>query len=40
MKLKYVTKKQVDLPKRLSKRIVEESQIFQHNFDIIRRIDE
>ena len=40
MKLKYITKKQTDFAKKLSKSIVEESKIFQHNFDIIRRIDE
>jgi hypothetical protein len=40
MKLKYITKKQTDFAKKLSKSIVEESKIFQHNFDIIRKIDE
>lgn len=40
MKLKYVGKKQTDIGKKLSKSIVEESKIFQHNFDIVRKIDE
>lgn len=40
MKLKYVTKKQTDISKKLSKSIVEQSKIFQHNFDMIRKIDE
>lgn len=39
MKLKYITKKQTDITKKLSKSIVEQSKIFQHNFNIIRKID-
>lgn len=40
MKLKYITKRQTDISKRLSKSIVEESKVFHNNFDIIRKIDE
>jgi hypothetical protein len=40
MKLKYVTKKQSDINKKISQSIVEESKIFYHYFDIMKKIDE
>lgn len=40
MKLKYISKIQTDLPRKLTKSVAEECKVFQHNFDIIRKIDE
>jgi hypothetical protein len=40
MKLQYVTKRQVNFGKRLSRSIAEDSKVFHHDFDIIRKIDE
>lgn len=40
MKLMYMSKKQPDIQKKISQKIVEDSKIFHKNFDIVRRIDE
>lgn len=40
MKLMYMSKRQPDIQKKISQKIVEDSKIFHKNFDIVRRIDE
>ena len=40
MKLMYMTKRQKDINKQVSKGIVEKSKIFHKNFEMIKKIDE
>jgi hypothetical protein len=40
LKLKYVTKKQTDIVRRISKSIADESKVFHRYFDTVRKIDE
>ena len=40
MKLMYMTKRQKDINKQVSKGIVEKSKVFHKNFEMIKKIDE
>jgi hypothetical protein len=40
MKLMYMTKRQRDINKRVSKSIAEKSKVFHKNFEMIKKIDE